>query len=129
MDKNRRARYQRRLKQEYADLQALLSSTEYAGRNADEQVPEDAAEKAANSYAKEFLFRQSDSERSHLHLVEEALERVQSNEFGLCQSCGEPIDRKRLDAIPWAQFCRSCQEQTERDSNSTPPGNSTELTE
>ena len=118
MDKNRRARYQRRLEQEYADLQALLSSTEHAGRNADEQMPEDAAEKAANSYAKEFLFRQSDSERSHLHLVEEALARVRSREFGLCQSCSEPIDRKRLDAVPWARFCRSCQEQEEREGNS-----------
>jgi DnaK suppressor protein len=117
MDKNRRARYQRRLEQEYKDLQALLSSTQEAGRNADEQVPEDAAEKAANSYAKEFLFRQSDSERSHLHLVEEALGRVRSQEFGSCQSCGEPIDRKRLDAVPWARFCRSCQEQEERDNN------------
>jgi DnaK suppressor protein len=115
MDKNRRARYQRRLEQEYADLRALLSTTEHAGRNADEQVPEDAAEKAANSYAKEFLFHQSDSERSHLHLVQEALTRVHSNEFGLCQSCGEAIDRKRLDAIPWARYCRSCQEQIERE--------------
>jgi RNA polymerase-binding transcription factor len=118
MDKNRRARYQRRLEKEYRDLQDLLSSTAIAGRNADEQVPEDAAEKAANSYAKEFLFRQSDSERSHLHLVEEALVRLRSDEFGLCQSCGEPIDRKRLDAIPWARFCRSCQEQEEKHGNS-----------
>jgi DnaK suppressor protein len=117
MDKNRRARYQRRLEQEYADLQALLSTTEHAGRNADEQVPEDAAEKAANSYAKEFLFRQSDSERSHLHLVEEALTRVRSQGFGLCQSCHDPIDQKRLDAVPWARFCRSCQEQEERESS------------
>jgi len=117
MDKNRRARYHRRLEREYADLQALLSSTEHAGRNADEPVPEDAAEKAANSYAKEFLFHQSDAERSHLHLVEEALGRVMSEKFGLCQSCGEPIDRKRLDAIPWARYCRSCQEQAERENN------------
>lgn len=114
MDKNRRARYQKRLEQEHADLRALLTRTAQAGRNADEQIPEDAAEKAANSYAKEFLFRQSDNERSHLHLVEEALTRVRSQEFGLCQSCGDPIDRKRLDAVPWARFCRSCQEEEER---------------
>ena len=94
-------------------MHALLARTQDAGRNVDERVPEDVAEKAANSYAKEFFFRQSDSERSHLHLVEEALSRVQSQEFGKCQSCGEPIDLKRLDAVPWARFCRSCQEQEE----------------
>jgi RNA polymerase-binding transcription factor DksA len=78
MDKNRRARYQRKLEQECEDLRALLFRTEHAGRNVDEQIPEDAAEKAASSYTKEFLFRQSDSERTHLHLVEEALARVKS---------------------------------------------------
>lgn len=129
MDKNRRARYQRRLEQEYADLQSLLSSTAHAGRTADEQVPEDAAEKAANSYAKEFLFRQSDTERSHLHLVEEALGRVRSREFGLCQSCGEPIDRKRLDAVPWTRFCHSCQEQAERENSNNTATRDLDLTE
>ena len=123
MDKNRRARYQKMLQQEYEDLQALYSRTQHAGRNADEQVPEDAAEKAANSYTKEFLFRQSDSERTHLYLVQEALNRVKSRQFGLCQLCGEKIDRKRLDAVPWARFCRSCQEQEERQgkNNNTAP--------
>jgi DnaK suppressor protein len=114
MDKNRQARYKKRLEQERADLKALLSRTYDARRTADEHGPEDAAEKAANSYNKEFLFRQGDSERNHLHLVDEALGRIGSREFGLCQSCGDPIDRKRLDAVPWARFCRSCQEEEER---------------
>lgn len=115
MDKNRRARYKKRLEQEYADLRSLLSRTQNAGRNADALGPEDAAEKAANSYNKEFLFRQGDSERSHLHLVEEALNRIGSRDFGSCQACGDPIDQKRLDAVPWARFCRACQEEEERD--------------
>jgi DnaK suppressor protein len=117
MDKTSRARYKKKLEQEQADLQALLVRTNDAGRNADELGPEDAAEKAANSYNKEFLFRQSDNERSHLHLVEEALNRVGSRDFGSCQSCGDPIDKKRLDAVPWAPFCRSCQEEEERETH------------
>ena len=113
MDKNRLERYRRRLKKEHQDLQALLSRTEQAIRTADEEIPEDVAEKAANSYAKEFFFSQSDSERTHLYLVREALGRLTSKQFGLCQSCEDPIDRKRLDAVPWARNCRSCQEQEE----------------
>ncbi len=114
MDKSRREKYRKRLEQEYGDLQALLSRNEHAGRGADEVMPEDAAEKASNSYAKELFFHQSDSERSHLHLVEEALRRVRSREFGLCLTCGETIDRKRLDAVPWTRNCRTCQEEEER---------------
>jgi DnaK suppressor protein len=114
MDKNRQARYKKRLDQERADLRVLLSRTQVARRTAEEIGSEDAAEKAANSYNKEFLFSQGDSERNHLQLVEEALSRIGSREFGICQSCGDPIDRKRLDAVPWARFCRTCQEEEER---------------
>ena len=114
MDKSQREKYRQKLEQEYRDLQSLLSSTEHAGRVADEPIPEDAAEKAAKSYNKEFLFHQSDSERSHLHEVREALERVGSHDFGRCLSCGERIELKRLDAVPWAKYCRSCQEEEEQ---------------
>lgn len=118
MDKARLEKYRQRLAQEQSDLTALLSRTEEAGRFADGPSPEDMAEKAANSYTKEFLFHQSDSERTQLNLVQKALERLREGEYGLCQECGEPIDRKRLDAVPWAPFCRSCQEKAENS-----PGN------
>jgi DnaK suppressor protein len=118
MDKARREKYRRRLEQEQVDLRALLSRTGQAGRSADEASPEDVAEKAANSYNKEFLFHQSDNERTHLYLVEEALKRLQVDSFGACQECGDVIDQKRLDAVPWAAYCRSCQEQEERESKS-----------
>jgi len=114
MDKSQRERYRQKLEQEYLDLQTLLTRTEHAGRTADEPSPEDAAEKAANSYHKEFLFHQSDSERTHLYEVREALERVRSREFGRCLACGEQIELKRLDAVPWAKYCRSCQEEEEQ---------------
>lgn len=113
MDKAKLEKYRQRLEQEHNDLKSLLSRTEEAGRVADDASPEDMAEKAANSYTKEFLFHQSDSERTHLQLVQAALERLREGGYGLCQDCGEPIDRKRLDAVPWAPYCRSCQEKAE----------------
>lgn len=39
-----------------------------------------------------------------------ALERLQTGEFGICQRCEEPIPRRRLLAIPWADHCVPCQE-------------------
>ena len=114
MGKTRLEKYRQRLEQEYHDAQALLSRTAEAIRKAEGASPEDAAEKAVNSYAKELFWHQSDTERLHLQLVREALERIPSKDFGLCQSCGEAVDRKRLDAVPWARYCRSCQEAEER---------------
>jgi DnaK suppressor protein len=45
-----------------------------------------------------------------LRLVDEALDRINSGDYGICQSCEEPIAAKRLHALPWARYCITCQE-------------------
>ena len=46
-----------------------------------------------------------------LRLIEEALDRIKSGDYGICLSCEEPIPDKRLQALPWARYCVSCQEE------------------
>lgn len=46
-----------------------------------------------------------------LKLVEEALDRIHTGDYGACLSCEEPIPAKRLNALPWARYCVDCQEQ------------------
>jgi len=46
-----------------------------------------------------------------LNLVEAALSRLHSGEYGICVECERPITAKRLAAIPWASHCVTCQEQ------------------
>ena len=45
-----------------------------------------------------------------LRLVDEALDRLESGDYGVCLSCEEPIPAKRLRAVPWARYCVPCQE-------------------
>lgn len=45
-----------------------------------------------------------------LRMVEEALDRMDSGDYGVCLSCEEPIPAKRLQALPWARYCVACQE-------------------
>lgn len=47
---------------------------------------------------------------SQLRLVNEALDRMESGDYGICLSCEEPIAAKRLQALPWARYCIVCQE-------------------
>jgi len=45
-----------------------------------------------------------------LRLVDEALDRLDSGDYGVCLQCEEPIPAKRLRALPWARYCVPCQE-------------------
>ena len=47
--------------------------------------------------------------------LEEALERLEGGSFGLCQSCGRPIDVERLEALPQAELCIECARQAQND--------------
>ena len=47
---------------------------------------------------------------AQLHMVDEALDRLDSGDYGICLSCEESIAPKRLNAIPWARYCVTCEE-------------------
>ncbi len=44
-----------------------------------------------------------------LRQVEAALARFEKGTYGLCTHCGQPIDPARLEALPYAQWCITCQ--------------------
>src|ERR1035438_4792386 len=47
-------------------------------------------------------------------LVAGALRRIDAGEYGVCVECDEPINPRRLNAIPWAKRCIRCQERADR---------------
>jgi DnaK suppressor protein len=81
-------------------------------------VAQDLVDKAETSYTKEFLLSLSNAERGQLLLIDEALKRLEHDEFGVCQTCEKPIGRKRLKAIPWTPLCIDCQEKAEEEQKS-----------
>ena len=114
MDKKRLDYYKKKLFVKREELQRLVAQTESEGRAADDDSTQDIADKAANSYTKEFLFSQSNNERYILQLVEEAIDRLGNGSFGQCVACHEEVQQKRLEAVPWARHCISCQEKQEQ---------------
>ena len=114
IEKQRLEAYRRCLLGKREDLLGLVTRAEQDGRCADEEGTQDLADKAANSYAKEFLFHQSSSERTVLQLIEEALTRIEDGSYGECIFCGGPMENKRLEAVPWARHCIPCQEKQDQ---------------
>ena len=41
--------------------------------------------------------------------VNAALGRIADGTYGVCMDCGEPINERRLVALPWAEHCIVCQ--------------------
>ena len=95
-------------------LMKTIARTEEEGRQADDDPTVDLADKAANSYTKEFLFGMTNTDRTILNMIDEALKRIKANEYGMCANCQEEMQTKRLEAVPWAKNCISCQEKIEQ---------------
>lgn len=114
MEKKKLEQYKKRLEERQQELRRVVSRNVQDGRDADLETAQDIADKAASSYTKEFLFSQSNNERQLLALVEEALGRIREGSFGECVNCGNDVNPKRLEAVPWARYCIECQEKMEK---------------
>ncbi len=115
MEKKKLEQFKKRLEQRQQELRRTVSRNVQDGRAADsEDIAQDIADKAANSYTKEFLFSQSSNDRALLARVEEALVRIREGSFGECINCGNELNPKRLEAVPWARYCIQCQEKIEQ---------------
>lgn len=114
MDKKKVEAFKKRLEDRQRELRSNVSRNEQDGRSADLDTAQDIADRASSSYQKEFLFHQSNSDRQLLQMVEGALSRIREGTFGECISCGNEINIKRLEAVPWTRYCIECQEKLEK---------------
>ncbi len=114
MDKKKLEIFRKRLEERQRELREIVNRTTQDGRQADIETAQDIADRAAQSYNKEFLFHQSNNERQLLQMVEDALSRIRDGSFGECISCGSEINPKRLEAVPWTRHCIACQEKLEK---------------
>jgi DnaK suppressor protein len=66
--------------------------------------------RANTSLARELDLGQKARDRVLLTSVDAALKRISEDRFGQCLNCGQEINTKRLEAIPWVRYCITCQE-------------------
>ena len=79
----------------------------------DSETP-DPVDLAVRNYSKNVQLAVSENESRQLTLIDEALLRIEDDEYGTCQNCEKAINPKRLAAIPWARYCLECQELLEK---------------
>lgn len=62
---------------------------------------------------REVAIRNLDRDSNMLRQVGQSLARIADGSYGICQRCEEEISAKRLQALPWAAYCISCQEKVD----------------
>ncbi|HET8946791.1 MAG TPA: TraR/DksA family transcriptional regulator [Candidatus Polarisedimenticolia bacterium] len=106
--------YRRLLQERKKALAEAYNKNKTYGRLTEDEGTQDLADKASSAYTKEFLYSLSNTDREVLNKVDESLVRLEAGAFGLCEECGDEINRKRLEAVPWASHCITCQEKIEK---------------
>lgn len=75
----------------------------------------DEMDLASTEYLQSFTFRLRGREKSFLSKIQNAIEKIEQGDFGNCETCGEEISLKRLEARPETTLCIRCKEEQERE--------------
>jgi DnaK suppressor protein len=68
-------------------------------------MPLHMADVGSDNYEQEFTLGLMENERELLREIEEAIVRMRDGYYGVCLDSGQPINRARLEAKPWAKYC------------------------
>ncbi len=108
-------RFQRVLESRHKEVVRSLDRLTDETRTVDFEGPKDVGDLCLTNMSKENLFQQADEQRALARTISEALGRIQRGTFGICVVCGEEINRRRLEALPWTRYCLGCQEGFEQE--------------
>ena len=106
--------FQRKLEASRDEAFRFLVKAEQERHILDGDDPQDFGDRSITSTSREFLLQRSGQKRRLLQLIEDALRRIDNDEFGGCVGCGGKINLKRLEAMPWTERCLRCQEKFEQ---------------
>ena len=99
-------------------LQAEIASTEadIADLVADsgEGAGDDQADAGSKTFEREHEMSLVNNSRDMLQQTERALARIENGTYGICESCGRPVGKFRLQAFPRATMCMACKQIEER---------------
>lgn len=72
------------------------------------------ADQGTDNFDREFALNLVSSEQDVLYEIDEALERIKMKTYGVCESCGCPVEKARLKALPFAKMCIKCKSAAEK---------------
>jgi DnaK suppressor protein len=102
--------YRTILEQKAEEVRRSMSAQKAAQLVSRLDVPSDEGDLSQQHHEEWIFLNRNTIDMRHLREINDALHRMDTNQYGICLECEEPISTKRLDAVPWAKYCVSCQE-------------------
>lgn len=98
------------------EMKALLNE---AGKTVNEMTTDasnfpDPTDRATQESDRNFELRIRDRERKLINKIKEALNRIETGEFGICEECGDEIGEARLKVRPVTTLCINCKLEAEQ---------------
>ena len=73
------------------------------------------ADVGTDAMEREKAFYFASAEGRQLLETDEALRRLYNGAYGMCETCGQPLGKERLEVVPHARLCLACKEKEERE--------------
>jgi DnaK suppressor protein len=108
----------RELEDEIAQLHLEIAEAEVdladLLRDGGDGAGDDQADQGSRTFEREHEMSLTNNQRDMLLQAERALAKIADGTYGVCESCGNPIGKMRLQAFPRATLCMSCKQRQER---------------
>ena len=72
------------------------------------------ADAGSDAYDRDFALSLLSQEQDSLYEIDEALKRIESGSYGVCENCGKHIPHPRLEALPFTRYTVDCQADLEK---------------
>jgi len=82
----------------------------------------DITDGATQAYTNELMTSLGEQDWQKLKQVDEALEKIDRGDYGICSTCSQPIPEARLDVMPFAKFCVECLSKLENETENQTHG-------
>jgi DnaK suppressor protein len=108
IDSKTLARFKKILLKEREEIVGEVKQIFESSKEMGQDGIQDIGDEAANIYNKQVLLSLNENEQVRLKEVDEALDRIKTGSYGVCEECGGPISLKRIEVRPVAKYCVPC---------------------
>jgi DnaK suppressor protein len=102
--------YRQLLERKAEEVRGSMSAQKAAQVVARLDVPSDEGDLSQQHHEEWIFLNRNTIDMKLLREISDALRRLENRTYGVCPECENPISTKRLDAVPWARYCVTCQE-------------------